>query len=644
MSVLLGALFGLVPAAASGAVQAVGAKQVLVYSVCSNEPRLRVRAAHEVMAGDPCVRLVARLGDKVPGNETSTAVAGTNEGDSLAPAVSGFPAKPGWPLFVPNMIPQTLAVADLGDDRGLVTIFHERDGTVHAVAADGTPFWTDRPVVSPSGVSTMPAAGDLDGDGLDEVLVAVGRLFALSTHGDILPGWPFAGGLPQRDGFSSFTPIAARLEPGDPLRVLAGSGPRGRVFALDRTGETLPGWPVIVPAGDFPSRSLVAVGDVTGDDIPEVVTIDIFNGNLLAYDPDGILLPRFPVDVPLRTEEPTLGDLDGDGAREIVFPLGFRIHVLHGDGTALPGWPQEMHTAGNFGIPMGDVDGDGTLDVAAAGINDIDQFGQSKGPVSLWHGDGTPFPGWPKLVKNVSFPAPVVIADVDGDGLGDVVAAGLTTSLFSGLDGVVYAWNATGDLIAGFPIVIRGRPIGTHAAPTITDLDGDGQADLGVMSQLGLFGLGPVAVHWFELGVPYRPEGMEWPTRAHGMNRTGSYSPPVRRQTAEIRLVPRRMNATTPAPPVLALVSVGRNHVRPQTLALAKVDGETVAPVAGERLRQGGGRFRSAGRLLFRFDGEAIRARLVAGGKHTLTFRSEAVGGLGGVLYEGEATLQVWGR
>ena len=151
-------------------------------------------------------------------------------------------------------------------------------------------------------------------------------------------------------------------------------------------------------------------------------------------------------------------------------------------------------------------------------------------------------------------------------------------------------------------------------------------------------------VHWLKLGVPYRPEGMEWPTRAHDMARTGSYSPPVERRSTELSVLPSRLMAHVPAPPitVIARWTAGVDDV-PATLRLVAVDGTPVPEIVGTSLasRRGLGFSR---RSVFRFDGEAVRAVLGEPGLHVVSFQSEAVGGLGGVLHVGETEVHLIGN
>ena len=486
--------------------------------------------------------------------------------------------------------------------------------------------------------STVPAIADLDEDGRSELSLAAQRLYLLSESGSVLPGWPL--NLLPEEGFQSPTPVIARFTPSEPLRIIKSSGLAnglvGRIHVLDSRGEAVPGWPVTLPPTFFPVLVKLAVGDVTGDGVADVVAIDPLNRRVYVYNRDGQPVQPFPISIDNRLafpRAPSLGDLDGDGVAEIVFRVGFRVTAIKGDGTVLPGWPQEMVAAGNFGVALGDVDGDGDLEVTGATVNFTQDF---SGGVYIWNGDGTLLPGWPKFVPDTSFAARTIIADVDGDGQGDMIASGLTASLSSG---AIYAWKSSGELIQGFPIILNGRPI-MFSAPTVADIDRDGIADLGVMSEVGR----PNAfIEWFDLGVPYRPEGMEWPTEGHDMSRTGAYSPPVlpvERRPARVELRPDSLQTSTPAVPLIALVTLPADSTLvPNSLRLVEVDGEPVAEVVAHRLGGLANGSSTAGKALFQFDGRAVRDLLGGPGVHRLLFHSDILGDGGGVMYEAEADL-----
>lgn len=237
-------------------------------------------------------------------------------------------------------------------------------------------------------------------------------------------------------------------------------------------------------------------------------------------DPD--LLPGFPKRLGASGESsPKTADLDGDGKREIIVAdSGGLIHAIRADGSELPGWPVSMPTLpglastpeGHTGAPgwakptaanrprpgtgsavlatvaIGDVSGDGKLDVIAASY---DGFVIALGP------DGKLLPGFPVEVDRVAaaiavdrrhviddgFFASPVLADLDRDGRLDIIAAAF--------DSQVYVWKGDGSRLPGWPVLLwdaerpddeRGEEPRQRqrimATPTVGDLNGDGIPDI----------------------------------------------------------------------------------------------------------------------------------------------------------------------
>ena len=135
-----------------------------------------------------------------------------------------------------------------------------------------------------------------------------------------------------------------------------------------RVGPAVPGWPVAVsyPQGDNPyGVGSVAIGDIDGDMRPEVVSGNGICGfwdpsygfaghrcfTVSAYDQAGNLLLGFPKATPgpglTEGMTPAIGDLAGDGLKEIVFIEGFgNIMVWDVPGTPAPEamqWPMFRH-------------------------------------------------------------------------------------------------------------------------------------------------------------------------------------------------------------------------------------------------------------------------------------------------------------
>ena len=123
---------------------------------------------------------------------------------------------------------------------------------------------------------------------------------------------------------------------------------------------------------DYIPGSAVAVGDITGDNIPEIVAESYYS--IYAFDVNGNVLEGFPFtpgnERVFSYSTPVLADLDGDGKREIIagdhsLAAGNgAVHILKWDGSVFPGWPKYTGYW-IYGPPaVGDIDGDGSLDIA----------------------------------------------------------------------------------------------------------------------------------------------------------------------------------------------------------------------------------------------------------------------------------------
>jgi hypothetical protein len=291
------------------------------------------------------------------------------------------------------------------------------------------------------------------------------RSFHLQEDPDLLPGFPV-----DIASSAEASPVLADLD-GDGLLeiVLADAG--GWIHALRGDGSELEGYPlqsappaVMEDYGASPGYldgavdpdagdgfiAAAAVGDLDGDGRPEVVGATM-SGALYAWS-DGALREGFPVFTIGREPQefdgddvwdqgfwsaPTLVDLDGDGASEIIAAaMDGRVYVVDHSGADWGPYPLELchpENCGEVGAPIvsspavGDVDGDGDLDIAL-GHNETTDDARFSVSYLLDANTGTPLSGWPRetqgLVGEASLipivgeghPSSLSLADVDGDG------------------------------------------------------------------------------------------------------------------------------------------------------------------------------------------------------------------------------------
>jgi len=501
-------------------------------------------------------------------------------------------ALPGFPRKLESSLEASPNLVDLDGDGVLDIIQADADGQVHVLHGDGQelPGWPVRlgllsevdPSVpgnhgsspgfqalgadlSPSIISS-PAAGDLDGDGTVEVVVATlrGGLYVLDAQGQVRAGFPvFQDPKPATDeahlyddGFFA-SPALGDLDGDGHLEIVIG-GMDQQVYAWHDDGSLVDGFPVCAcyPGIDAGSRivSSPALGDVNRDGVLDIAigTDETLNGTtgpiyLIAgkgnSDPAGAFLPGWPVQVfgaytqalPYVGEgvpaSPALADVDGDGSLEITaHTLAGDLPVLKADGTEL--WKAHL-TADGFGpdsnfndaslFPLinsssfGDLDGDGHPELVTGGIGSgyaISQLTDGKRVafdhgIGAWDGNtGDYLPGWPRVLEDMQFFMDPAIADLDGDGLPEVISG-------SG-GGMMHAWNKDGVEPAGWP---KHTGQWELASPAVGDIDGDGHLDVVVATRQG----------WLFAWRTPAPAGaqVEWAGFHHDPQNSGNYEHPL---------------------------------------------------------------------------------------------------------------------
>jgi len=269
-------------------------------------------------------------------------------------------------------------------------------------------------------------------------------------------------------------------------------------------------------------ETLQAVGDLDGDHFPDLVASDYWSNGIRVYHAEGAL--RFDAGTFYATAThggPSLiVDYDRDGVPDVAslsFGSGnpLRIHLFrgHGDGTLAPKSTFETGLANGETPAVRTIGGaleilvsdrsarlgilrwaGGTLSAstlaAGPGINIASTFGDVDGdaiPDVLDGDDSAPSPWEPIFItlanadgtfrerrqieqpRTLTFPVELRVADVDGDGRGDLIVAdyhATHVALFRGLGAETF--EASTPLDAGAPV----------NAFDLGDVNGDGRTDV----------------------------------------------------------------------------------------------------------------------------------------------------------------------
>jgi hypothetical protein len=324
---------------------------------------------------------------------------------------------------------------------------------------------------------------DGDRDGSVEVLLACQYGVPLVTH-------ELDGTAPEFPVFAA-GPATAALQVGD----LDGDGLRDfaslatNAPALVATWRTAPGGAtrtrIDVPIGGVVSDLLVV--DVDADGASDLVTVHTGapqRFSLRRADGAGGFLAPVEFAAPTGARLVRAADVEPDGTLDlIVFTNQFTARLYRGDGLGgfVPG-PDFAVPFGTTGAMVRDVTGDGRADIVSFQDRDenseITILAGAPGPAFL-PGLARPAPGGARTAD---------VLDANGDGNLDLVIAGAEGSgpaLALGL-----GTGAFGDLV---PIGAAGWVVALRAG----ELDGDGKADLVVVTWTGSIGFGHGVVQCF---------------------------------------------------------------------------------------------------------------------------------------------------
>ena len=358
---------------------------------------------------------------------------GGNAGYNNAGAVRAMHGKDGADIFtIPsseNLFGSTgLAAGDIDGDGMVEIVAHARDGSVKAYEHTGEFKWQSPALDNPGfPEGGYPAIADLDADGTPEVIL--GR-YILRNDGTI------RGTGAHGNAFE--LSFAADIDLDGLQEVVVGNA------LYDADGNAL--WFNDTPDG------LPAVADIDQDGNPDIVVASGYYGDTvrLQSGEDGAVVwsTKLPS---MGGGPPTIADFDGDGAPEIGVASGMHYVVLEGDGTIL--WQQSTIDGSSrmTGSSVFDFEGDGAAEVLYNDEQQLRVYMGSNGDVKMMRASPS----------DTLWEYPLVV-DLDGDGQGEIVStSNNATNNITVLGDADESWRST-------------RKIWNQHAYNITNVNDDG--------------------------------------------------------------------------------------------------------------------------------------------------------------------------
>jgi hypothetical protein len=298
------------------------------------------------------------------------------------------------------------------------------------------------------GDSVFVCSGDVTGDGKDEILATNGP-----AEGNDPEIFVFTGdGVPvsRFPAFDTPSPYGAAIAAGDvdgdgKDEIIAARGPWRKndtlITVLTGAGERLTSF-VAFPGKKYGVN--VAAGDLNGDGRDEIIAAlgpgQRYRPLIRVFTGSGQLLAEFRVNDLVHNDEyyqymrngirVSAGDLDGDGKDEIVgappYLHAYRTHFITIDFPGVitaPGqskWHWVYFSRGTvYGLStaVGDLDGDGTAEVIAG----PGPYFKAAAELIVMNADGSTVSK--ALPFDTHFGLIVATADTDGDGISEILAA-----------------------------------------------------------------------------------------------------------------------------------------------------------------------------------------------------------------------------
>ncbi len=476
-------------------------------------------------------------------------------GSVLAQTPASYPVHSGFPIIYDRWTERTSAtIADINNDGKMEILLPTYDGRIFAFNASGATL-SGFPIITGAQIRGYLTLGDLNKDGDLEIAAGLDspnsgvapRVGIWNPNGTAYTGWPkttdcassgiscniSAIVMSDVDKDSYLEVIAAtnnRIIPSDPFRGAP------NLYLWESNGNLMSGW----PKSDDQDTAIIgqiAVGDLSGDTYPDIVTGRDYN-RLFAFNRSGANLNNwphhvwYPYDRNIWTDDqiefprssPALADLNQDGYLEYIIPGHRRgassstysypeLLVYNANATRFSGWETPAqgsslnwvsNTTRMIEAPaIADLNGDGKPEIILA---------TQDGYVRAYNAEKQKLWEYNYYQGSQVHTSEVVVGDVDGDGKYEVVFGTFWLNLVTKGNVGIYILNHDGTENAKLLL----NSIGISNTPSLGDLDGDGLIEIAAATYDGYLYV------WDTPGLAL-PERLPWPMARHDLQRTGMY-------------------------------------------------------------------------------------------------------------------------